>query len=227
MTSKLSPAAAVAAVLLAGCEMPVVPEPDPGVEEWAGAAWPDAPANAMARTTTYRMWITDNDGAIDGTIQTEAADTTRETVLGHRRSGDKMTLYMPWSDCLLDGGISDGTWTADRTCRNDTTVVVMVSLQDRDPSYLTEILQTGGIKGTLTRAGVPLVGKELWLEDGPSVDGPFDEMVTDANGKFSVLFLKPGRYKVYVPYLAVDTCATRDWYVDVVAGRFKSVDVKC
>ncbi len=154
MTSKLLPIAAVAAVL-AGCETFTASEPDPGIEEWAGATWPDAPANAMARTTTYRMWITDNDGAIDGTIQTEATDTTRETVSGHRRSGDEMTLYMPWSDCLLDGGISDGTWTADKMCRNDTTVVVMVSLQDRDPSYLTEILRTGGIKGTLTQADVP------------------------------------------------------------------------
>lgn len=226
MTFKLLPIAAVAAAL-GGCEMFAASEPDPGIEEWAGATWPDAPANAMARTTTYRMWITDNDGAIDGTIQTEATDTTRETVSGHRRSGDEMTLYMPWSDSLLDGGISDGTWTADKMCRNDTTVVVMVSLQDRDPSYLMEILQTGGIKGTLTQANVPLAGKELWLQDGPSVDGAFDEMVTDANGKFSVLCLQPGRYKVYVSYLAVETCAARDWYVDVVAGQFKTVDVKC
>ena len=59
------------------------------------------------------------------------------------------------------------------------------------------------------------------------MDGAFDEMVTDANGKYSVIFLKPGRYKVYVPYTEVDTCATRDWYVDVVAGQFKTVDVKC
>ena len=67
MTSRLLPIAAVAAVL-AGCETFTASEPDPGIEEWAGATWPDAPANAMARTTTYRMWITDNDGAIDGTI---------------------------------------------------------------------------------------------------------------------------------------------------------------
>ena len=173
MTSKLLPIAVVAAVL-AGCETPAGPDQDAGIEEWAGAAWHDAPANAMAQTTTYRMWITDNDGAIDGTIQTEATDTTRETVSGHRRSSDEMTLFMPWSDCLLDGGVSDGTWTADKMCRGDTTVVVMVSLEDRDPSYLAEILRTGGIKGTLTQAGMALAGKELWLQDGPSVDGAFD-----------------------------------------------------
>src|SRR6266699_3365235 len=92
-------------------------------------------------------------------------------------------------------------------------VAILTLLQEQQPP------RTGVLQGVVTTQGsVNLPGAQITVTD--SADKPVAEILSDESGKFSVVGLAPGRYKVTAALASFVTTAVT---ANIVAGRSNDV----